>query len=80
MIVIREADLGIVCDNPPCTCQACYVVVVHADSVLIRMYCPGCTRRLTEGVAKVMHGNDIPIHDVLEVQNLLTSDVTASVL
>lgn len=74
MIVITEADLGIVCDgdNQRCTGEATYVVVVHADSVLVRMYCKECTKRLAEGVADVMRRNDdeTPIHDVLEVEHI----------
>jgi hypothetical protein len=70
--VISEADLAIICDNAACTRQACYVIVLQASSVLIRMYCPECTRRLTEGVAKILLHNDIKVHDVLEVDHLLT--------
>lgn len=73
MRVIAESDLGIVCENGKCTGTATYIIkVTFPDALEIRLYCAQCTRRFTEGSAKILTPKNIPIHDVLEVETLLT--------
>lgn len=72
--VIRESDLGIVCDSRTCTGIATYIVTLRLnEGPLTRLYCPDCTRAVIEGVATVLARNDSDesIHDYVEFELLM---------
>lgn len=73
MIVISEADLGIVCEAGKCTGTATYIVTVHAQETLHRLYCSECTALLVDGASKVLRDRDAgPLHEHVETEYLLT--------
>lgn len=57
--VIGDSELGVVCDNARCTGQATYVIVVHFNSEVVRLYCTDCKHRLVKGALKILRRNGI---------------------
>lgn len=81
MIVIREADLGIACDNGKCTRAAFYIVTVHdPNQPSHKLYCPQCTAKTLQRVVALLRifGDERELHECIETDHLLTGEAINS--
>lgn len=74
--MIHEEPLCIICDGGDCTRQAVYACSIkdlgtHHVSY-VRMYCPECTKELTDNIGGVIirNGGGRKLHDYLEVEHI----------